>query len=118
MKGIIGMGVVHSVMSLMLKTFNGGFASPKCDKLKKYFRRFGYVSYVHEMKCELQADYNIYINKLNFIVDQRNKIAHGDPDASSTPKDLRDDIIIIKKFCMATDILFANWCSQNICAIR
>ena len=98
--------------------FNKSFSSPSFQKIAAYIKRFGYIEFKRDLNGKLQGDYLPAKNLINHIVDVRNKIAHGDPMMSKTPTDLLETIPMVKKFCRATDDLFAVWCKTNICSIR
>lgn len=98
--------------------FNKGFSNPAYDKIKSYFNRFGYSEYQRDLGYALRAQYPSSINMVDHLVDTRNKIAHGDPAATKTPNEVRDMVTIIRKYCAATDAVFANWWRSNYCSIR
>lgn len=98
--------------------FNQGFANPAFRKIKKYLHRFGCTTYQQTLAASLQADYQPVINMIDHIVDTRNKIAHGDPTATKTPVEVQAMTEIVRKFCRATDQAFADWCRDEMCAIR
>ncbi|MFI5330308.1 MAG: MAE_28990/MAE_18760 family HEPN-like nuclease [Desulfobaccales bacterium] len=100
--------------------FNSGFSNPAFDKIRAYFNRFGYQDYQKDLAATLQANFNSTKNMVDHLVDTRNKIAHGDIDISTkkTPDDVKQMIVIIRKFCGATDAVFASWCNMNLCPIR
>lgn len=98
--------------------FNSGFSNPTFSKVKSYFGRFGYDQYKHDFFKTLNRDAITISNKLDQIVDTRNLIAHGDPSATKTPKDVIDMIQTSKIFCRTTDMIFGNWCRDTLCNIR
>ena len=98
--------------------FNKGFSNPKFDKAKAYFGRFGYLDYRRDFFSQLGRHGQTTINNLDQIVDTRNSIAHGDPNATKTPAEIIDMIKIAKVFCRTTDNIFAKWCGDNLCCIR
>lgn len=98
--------------------FNMGFSNPSFEKIKSYFNRFGYSGYQDHMARALRANYFISINMVNHLVDTRNKIAHGDITTTKTPKDVKDMMKVIQKFCASTDNVFARWCKIMICPIK
>ena len=98
--------------------FNRGFASPAFNKIKKYFNRFGYEDYRGDLAACLRANFQPTVTMVDHLVDTRNKIAHGDPDASKTPSEIGDIISITKSFCRSTDGVFATWWKKKFCAIR
>lgn len=103
---------------LPVERFNKGFSNPAFEKIRAYFNRFGYSDYKADLARTLRANYQPTVTMVNHLVDTRNKIAHGDPAASKTPRDVRDMITIIKGYSIATDVLFASWCKINLCPIR
>lgn len=98
--------------------FNKGFSNPAFDKIRAYFKRFGYSDYKRDLARRLKADFTVTQNMVDHLVDTRNKIAHGDSLVSKTPKELLDIIVIIRKYGVATDAVFAAWCKKNLCSIR
>lgn len=98
--------------------FNKSFASPSYDKVSAYIGRFGYSTFKRDLGRLLKADFLASKNMVDHVVDTRNKIAHGDLTVSKTPGDLLEAVLLVKKFCRATDTIFASWCQQNLCAIR
>jgi hypothetical protein len=98
--------------------FNMGFASPAFPKIKRYFNRFGYGNYKSDLQTLLMANYLPTINMVDHLVDTRNKIAHGDPNASKTPAEVTQIISIIRSFCGSTDAVFAKWWKTSFCPIR
>lgn len=101
-----------------VEMFNSGFASPKFDKVRAYFWRFGYVDYKTDFYRKLGRDAHQIERNLNLIVATRNLIAHGDPSATKTPSEVGDMADLAKVFCRVTDDLFGGWCKGNICVIR
>ena len=98
--------------------FNKGFANPAFSKIRAYFNRFGYSEYRGDLAGLLQANYRATVNMVDHLVDTRNKIAHGDPAATKTPADVKDMGAIIRSYCLATDTVFASWCTRHLCPIR
>ena len=98
--------------------FNQGFSNPAFKKVNSYFRRFGYDNFKNDFYRKLRADAAITENMLDYLVDTRNNIAHGDPSATKTPADLKDMIVIITRFCRVADEIFGDWCKTNFCSIR
>jgi len=98
--------------------FNKGFSNPKFEKTKAYFGRFGYLAYRRDFLMKLGRNGQATINNLDQIVDTRNSIAHGDPNATKTPAEIADMLETAKVFCRTTDGIFAKWCSGNLCNIR
>jgi hypothetical protein len=98
--------------------FNEGFSNPSHNKVRVYFKRFGYYDYNYDLSHRLSARHQPTINMVDHLVDTRNKIAHGDPLTTKTPTDVRDMKSIIQCYCMETDSVFANWWKSQFCSIR
>ncbi len=98
--------------------FNSGFSNPAFSKIKAYFSRFGYETYHHDFYTRLAAEAQPTTNMLDHLVATRNNIAHGDPTATKTPKDIKEMILVISQFCRITDQVFSDWCKVNFCSIR
>lgn len=98
--------------------FNRGFSNPTFKKIKKYFNRFGFQEYERSVAQSLRSDFQPYVNMVNHLVETRNAIAHGDPTARKTPKEIGDMKNMIQSFSRCTDIAFADWCREVFCAIR
>ena len=103
---------------LSAELFNKGFANPAFKKIKTYFNRFGYNTFVNDIAALLLANYQPAINMVNHMVDLRNKIAHGDLTVTETPADVAQMITLVQTFCRATDDVFARWCRASLCTIR
>jgi hypothetical protein len=97
--------------------FNKKFNSPSFNEVKKFFNRFGFSDYSSVLTKQLKG--KTEINALNFIVEQRNLIAHGDNNAQNfTPDDIEQRVKQIKDFCRATDKLIADWSRDQGFPIR
>jgi hypothetical protein len=103
---------------LLPQIFNKGFSNPKVDKITAYFNRFGYSSYTSDMQRKMKANYQPSQNMIVQLVDMRNKIAHGDPNATITPNGVRDMANLVTAYCRATDLVFAAWCRKSMCRIK
>ncbi len=103
---------------LSTEIFLGGFANPKHEKIEKFFKRYGYDSYSRDLAKRLTRDYRPCTNMVDHVVDQRNKIAHGDMVISSTPGDLADMIRLVKLYCREGDRVVGDWFRTQQCAIR
>lgn len=98
--------------------FNKGFANPKFERIKAYFGRFGYSNYQRDLYRALAADATATFAQIDQIVTTRNAIAHGEASATKTPSEVKEMIASAKRFCRATDSVFAGWCAVEICPIR
>jgi len=98
--------------------FIHGFASPTTKEIKKLFRRFGYTKYLNELGGLLKQVYLPCINMVDQVVDQRNKIAHGDFIVTTTPSDLKSMVDLVHIFCRGTDQVVAAWFTSKGCPIR
>ena len=103
---------------LSAERFVSGFSTPRFDQIQRFVRRFGYRNYNHDLKVHLQANYSPCVNMVNNVVDQRNKIAHGDIVATTTPNDLADMMSLVRIFCRSTDLVVGNWFRSIGCPIR
>jgi hypothetical protein len=103
---------------LPIDRFNSGFANPAFDKIKAYVNRFGNSNYQRDLGHILKANYQPNVNMVDHLADTRNKIAHGDINTTKTPLDLREMVVIIRKYCVVTDKVLATWCKNNLCTIR
>lgn len=104
--------------SIPSKRFNKGFSTPKYDRIKAYFGRFGYTGYDTHMKSIFRSDFTSFRNSIDLIVDLRNNIAHGNNNTNPTPTEVAEMTDVCKKFIRATDDNFAKWCKLNIFSIR
>lgn len=98
--------------------FNKGFSNPSYQKIKSYFNRFGYSTFQRDLSARLRGDFLSVQNMIDHLVDVRNKIAHGDPTATKTPREVRDIVMIVRRFCQVTDSIFATWWKSKYCSIR
>ena len=100
------------------EAFNHGFSNPNFKKIKAYFNRFGYSEYRRDLFRILGSAAQPTENMLNHMVDLRNSIAHGDPSASKSARDLNEMLHLLKIFCRTTDDVFGRWCKSVYCSIR
>ncbi len=98
--------------------FRAGFSNPKTEKIEKLFKRFGYASIRADLMTALGADFPACDNMVNHVVDQRNKIAHGDQVTAGSPQDLKDMAVLVKTYCRTLDTAVGDWFSSLGCAIR
>jgi len=98
--------------------FNKGFSNPKVDKIAAYFNRFGYSQFKGDMQKRMKAKYQPAENMVIQLVEMRNKIAHGDQNATITPAGVRDMSDLVTAYCKAADMVFADWCRKSICRIK
>lgn len=111
-----GSGPIHGPISST--NFNAGFSNPKFEKIKAYFGRFGYVDFRRDFMRTLTVRGNAVETSLNAIVDTRNAIAHGDPSATKTPREVKEMQSTAKEFCRTVDDVFSKWCRSSLCKIR
>ncbi|MBU4231517.1 MAG: hypothetical protein L6277_06195 [Desulfobacterales bacterium] len=104
--------------TLPSELFIHGFGNPTFDEIKKFFRRFGYLELSHDLSNLLRGNYFVCVNMINHVVDQRNKIAHGDFTIVNTPRDIENMIQLVILFCRCTDIAVSNWFKLKGCLIR
>lgn len=98
--------------------FVAGFSTPRFDEIRKFIGRFGYSEYRRDMGRHLQARFQPCIKMVDNVVDQRNKIAHGDSVTTATPSDLVDMLELVRLFCRSTDVVVGNWFKTIGCPIR
>ena len=103
---------------LRIELFVSGFSNPKFKRIKLFFARFGYKEYSQDLGEHLKSNFLPCTNMVDNVVDQRNKIAHGDVTSTSTPKDLVDMLKLIHLFCHSTDVVIGDWFSELGCPIR
>lgn len=108
----------HFVHPLRPETFVGQFATPNHRNIRRFFRRFGYENLNKDLANLLKGDYQISITMVNNIVDQRNKIAHGDHLAAGTPTDLAQMNAWLKRYCRSIDKIVGDWFKNKGCVIR
>jgi len=96
----------------------GGFSNPKHKHIRKFFRCFGYNTFDQDLRNQLTYDFDPCCNMIDQIIEQRNKIAHGDTTAPGTPSELEDMIRLVKKYCRNVDIVVGDWFRDLGCPIR
>lgn len=94
------------------------FGNPKHEAIKEFFSRFGYTSYEYDLKKRLKANFSPCQNMIDQVVEQRNKIAHGDVVTTGTPIDLFNMIELVKQYCREADCVVADWFKAQKCPIR
>lgn len=104
--------------SLPANIFLADFSNPKNERITKFFKRFGYEEYTRDLRRRLKADFNACANMIDHVVDQRNRIAHGDMVTTETPSDLANMIQLVKQYCRETDHVVGNWFRSQNCVIR
>lgn len=98
--------------------FVSDFSNPSFEKIKRFIARFGYNNYSHDLGHLLSSKYQACVNMVDNVIDQRNKIAHGDAVATSTPSDVVDMLRLVRLFCRATDDVVGGWFRNAGCVIR
>jgi hypothetical protein len=104
--------------AISIEKFSKGFASPSLEKIASFFGRFGFTDYKRRLGSRLAGDFLVVTNMVENIVTKRNDIAHGNPSACVTPSDLVQMIDKSRKFCVATDVVFADWFKSKYCSLR
>lgn len=104
--------------TLSSQVFLRDFANPTHSRIKKFFGRFGYHQFHNDLQRLLTTDFTPCSNMLDQVVDQRNKIAHGDAVITGSPSDLSDMIRLVKIYCRAVDHVTGNWFKTQGCSIR
>ena len=104
--------------ALSAERFLSNFSTPQFDKINSLVKRFGYNTFKQDVFVSLKTQAIIVTNMLEQVIQQRNKIAHGDHVTTSTYRDLDEMIKITRKFCRTTDELVGAWFAKNGCSIR
>ena len=108
----------HFTDQLPVETFVRNFATPRHDNIRRFFGRFGYQDFQTELTAQLQSNYLACRNMVDHVVDQRNKIAHGDFVTAGTPADLQDMCRLVGLYCRSLDKVVGNWFKTKGCSIR
>ena len=103
---------------LQVEKFVGRFSTPTHENIRRFFGRFGYVTFNDDLAARLKANFPICSNMVEQVVDQRNKIAHGDFLAYRTPSDLQEMCKFVRMYCRYTDLAVGNWFKGIGCSIR
>lgn len=103
---------------ISVSNFSRGFSNPKFERICKYFNRFGYTDFRHELARSLRGSYQITTNAIDHLVDTRNAIAHGARDERKTALETRNLMVEARQFCRSTDGVFATWWRDKHCSIR
>lgn len=98
--------------------FLDNFSTPKHKNIVGLIRRFGYTDFQRDLGRELASNYFACRNMVNQVVEQRNKIAHGDTVTTGTTTDLRNMVQLTKQYCRAADTVVADWFRSIRCIIR
>lgn len=83
--------------------YKDGFGNPTVKEISRFFGRFGLNDFLGQMGKRLKSEWPIVENAVNQIVDRRNKIAHGDIQATLTVLELSQYIKLSRKFASSTD---------------
>jgi hypothetical protein len=94
--------------SLTAAPYKDGFGNPTTKEILKFFKRFGCEALEGDMKAKLKGRYPFAKNAVDFIVEQRSKIAHGGATATTTPKEFREYLQLVDVYCSAADYLLAR----------
>lgn len=106
------------IASLPSERFIRYVSNPNYVKIKKFVARFGYNEYDRDLGKALKSNYLPCVNMIDNVVNQRNKIAHGDVRVLPTPKDVSDMQSLVRLFCRTTDTVVSNWFKNSGCIIR
>jgi hypothetical protein len=98
--------------------FISEFSNPSVKKITHFVARFGYSNYRYDLGHLLKANCQPCINMVDNVIDQRNKIAHGDAVVTSTPNDVADMLRLVRLFCRASDDVIGRWFKSAGCVIR
>jgi hypothetical protein len=103
---VLGPGAVSA--DLIGKGYKDGFGSPTVKEIAKFFRRFGYETFEADLKARLKAKYLVAANAVDHIITERTKIAHGDANATTTPKDFRAYLQLVISYLSVADFAAAK----------
>lgn len=103
---------------LAVQVFVGDFVNPTHERIRKFFGRFGYDQFERDVAGRLTASYGPCKNMVDQVIEQRNRIAHGDTVTTGTPVDLKQMIQLIKLYCREVDCAVADWFRGHGCPIR
>lgn len=106
------------VAPLPPQVFVSNFATPRHEDIRRFFARFGFQDFQRSLARRLQGNYDVCRNMVDNIVDQRNKIAHGDQLTAGTPTDLQDMLKYLRLYCRNLDSIVADWFKGKGCPIR
>ncbi len=98
--------------------FIRSFGTPSHGNIRTFLGRFGIGDFERELARRLKRDFATCTNMIDHVVDQRNKIAHGDFDTAGAPTDLRNMIGLVKSYCRTTDEVVCDWFRDRGCPIR
>ncbi|MCH8137200.1 MAG: hypothetical protein IIB77_14590 [Proteobacteria bacterium] len=98
--------------------FVGNFSNPRPEQIRRFFSRFGYTQFERDLAHRLTHDFRACRNMVDQVVEQRNKIAHGDSITTGTPQDLADMLRLVKSYCRVTDQVVGDWFRTKGCSIR
>lgn len=103
---------------LPVDSFIKSFRSPNHRNIIKFFNRFGFRQFNGELQTHLKSEYQACIAMVDHIVDQRNKIAHGDYTIAGSLGDLKNMHQYLKTYCRTTDKVVGDWFKNIGCPIR
>lgn len=95
--------------SLPAGVFVENIGSPNHKRIKKFFRRFGFKDFEHQLKSTLKGDFLSCFNMMRDVVLQRNQIAHGDFSTTGAPSDLEDMVTWADLYCRTADEIVCAW---------
>lgn len=108
----------HLSDPLASEIFVGNFSTPKHERISDFFGRFGYSNFHHDLSRRLTQQGPACKNMVDQVVDQRNKIAHGDRVTTGSPNDLENMLKLVKVYCRALDNVVGDWFRSIGCPIR
>jgi hypothetical protein len=101
-----------------VKEFLADFSNPTHKRIRKFFGRFGYDRFENDLAGRLAGNFAACSNMVDQVIEQRNRIAHGDTVTIGTPTDLARMIQLVKVYCRETDSVVGNWFAAKGCPIR
>lgn len=103
---------------LPVNSIIGRFSTPNHARIGHFFNRFGYTQFRVDLERTLKSQFHPCRNMVDHIVDQRNKIAHGDYSTAGTPGELDEMCRLARLYCRTTDHIVGNWFKAVGCPIR
>jgi len=100
------------------EVFLSDFSNPTHDRISRFYARFGYRDYGNDLAHRLGPNYIGCKNMLDQMIDQRNRIAHGDPITTATPTDLSQMLGLVRLYCRESDKVVGDWFRSIGCPIR
>lgn len=104
--------------SLNAEVFLADFSNPTHKRICAFFRRFGFATFETALGSRLGSSFRACANMVDQVVEQRNKIAHGDIVTTATPSDLKAMIDLVHRYSVNLDRCVATWFGRIHCPLR